>query len=145
MEGFEFGLSGTHLIFSSPVALTIDVLGMTDGNTVDIMTMHAGDADFHTGGLSVSPNTLCNTDGTASIPGSQAIVKNGKVTFYTCGASSFTMNPTGGTAGSNDLRLVIGDCGQFQLYYSGSANIYTGNPPATGCSNTMDAWFALAV
>jgi hypothetical protein len=93
VEGFEFGLSGTHLIFSSPVALTIDVLGMTDGNAVDIMTMHAGDADFHTGGLSVSPNTLCNTDGTASIPGSQAIVKNGKVTFYTCGASSFTMNP----------------------------------------------------
>ncbi len=61
---------------------------------VDIMTLHAGDTEFHTGGLSTSAETLCNNDGSTSLPGSQGIVKNGKVTFYTCGASSFTMNPT---------------------------------------------------
>jgi hypothetical protein len=104
---------------------------MSDGNIVDLLTLHTGDADFHTGGLSISPNTSCNSDGTASIPGSQAIVKNGKVVFYTCGASSFTMNPSGGTAGSNDLRAVIGDCGQIQLYYNNLQQIYTGNPPLT--------------
>lgn len=106
VEGFEFGLSGTHLIFSSPVTLSIDTPNMTDGMIVDILTSHAGDASFHTGGLSTDPNTSCQ-NGIAKIPGSQAIVKNGKVTFYTCGASSFTMNPTGGTAGSNDLKLMI--------------------------------------
>jgi hypothetical protein len=37
--------------------------------------------------------TECNPDGSATIPGAQAIVQEGKVTFYTCGASSFTMNP----------------------------------------------------
>lgn len=118
VEGFEFGLSGSHLIFSRPVKLSIDTPMMSDGMVVDLMTMHAGDADFHTGGLSISPDTLCNSDGTASLPGAQAIVKNGKVTFYTCGASSFTMNPAGGIAGSNDLRIIVGDCAQAQIYYN---------------------------
>lgn len=55
------------------------------------------------------------------------------------------MNPTGGVTGSNDLRLIIGDCGQFQLYYNSGANMYTGNPPATGCNNTLDNWIALRI
>lgn len=80
----------------------------------------------------------------ASIPGSQAEVKNGKVTFYTCGASSFTMNPTGGTAGSNDLKLVIGDCAQLQIYYNNLTQIYTGNPTATGCG-LPGLWAALRI
>jgi hypothetical protein len=134
VSGFEFGLSGSHLIFSKPVMLTIDASHMSDGNVVDLMTMHAGDTDFHTGGLSLSANTVCNPDGSTSISGSQAIVKNGKVTFYTCGASLFTMNPTGGTTGSNDLRIVIGDCAQAQIYYNNLQQAYTGNPPATGCT-----------
>lgn len=120
---------------------------MSDGNIVDLLTLHEGDRDFHTGGLSVSSLTLCNSDGSASTPGSQAIVKNGKVTFYTCGASSFTMNPSGGTAGSNDLRIIIGDCAQVQIYYNNLTQIYTGNPPATGCStnSTMDSWPVLRI
>lgn len=43
------------------------------------------------------------------------------------------MNPSGGTAGSNDLRLLIGDCAQVQIYYNNLAQIFGGNPPATGC------------
>ncbi|MFZ2255643.1 MAG: hypothetical protein WAW30_03245 [Patescibacteria group bacterium] len=114
---------------------------------VDLLTMHAGDTDFHTDGLSVDATTLCNTDGSATIPGSQAIVDGGKIVFYTCGASSFTMNPSGGTTGSNDIRVVIGDCAQVQLYYNNQSQIYTGNPPATGCStgSNMDAWPILRV
>ena len=112
---------------------------------MDIMTEHAGDSGFHTTGLSIDPATTCNPDGSATIPGSQAVVKDGKVTFYTCGASSFTMNPTGGTTGSNDLRLVIGDCGQFQVYYNGQQNIYTGTPPTNGCNTSLDSWIALRI
>jgi hypothetical protein len=48
VSGFEFGLSGTHLIFSKPVMLEIDASHMSDGVVVDLMTMHAGDTDFHT-------------------------------------------------------------------------------------------------
>jgi hypothetical protein len=94
-QGFEFGLSGTHLLFSVPVTITVDMPNASDGIMVDLMTEHAGDRDFHTVGLSVEATTLCNTDGSASIPGSQAVVKNGKITFYTCGASLFTMNSVG--------------------------------------------------
>jgi hypothetical protein len=146
-QGFEFGLSGTHLIFSTPVAITVDMPNASDGIIVDLMTEHAGDANFHTVGLSVDATTTCNTDGSASLPGSQAIVKNGKISFYTCGASLFTMNPSGGTAGSNDLRILIGDCAQIQLYYNNLTQIYTGNPPATGCStgSNMDTWPVLRV
>jgi hypothetical protein len=144
IEGFEFGLSGSHLIFSKPVMLEIDASHMSDGNVVDLMTMHAGDTDFHTGGLSLSANTLCSSDGSASIPGSEAIVKGGKVTFYTCGASLFTMNPTGGTAGSNDLRILIGDCAQAQIYYNNLQQIYNTNPPATGCGGP-GSWAMLRI
>ena len=119
---------------------------MTDGIIVDLATLHAGDTGFNTSGLSVSNDTLCGVDGSASKPGSQAVVKNGKITFYTCGASTFTMNTNGGVVGSNDIKLIIGDCGQFQLYYNGAVNMYTGNPPATtGCNTTLDNWIALRI
>lgn len=57
------------------------------------------------------------------------------------------MNPSGGTAGSNDLRILIGDCAQVQLYYNNLSQVYTGNPPATGCStnSTMDSWPVLRI
>lgn len=145
MEGFEFGLSGTHLLFSKPVMISIDTPNMTDGIVVDLLTLHEGDTSFNTSGLSVDPNTSCNSDGTASIPDSQVTVKNGKVTFYTCGASSFTMNTVGGTASSNDLKLIIGDCAQIQVYYKGNKNIYNSDPAATGCNTTTSAWPRLRV
>jgi hypothetical protein len=59
-------------------------------------------------------------------------VKGGKVIFYTCGASSFTMNVVGGVANSNDLKIIIGDYGQTQVYYNGLTQVYGGNPPASG-------------
>ena len=106
---FDFGIPGTHLIFSKPVEISINVPGYSDGVTVDLAALHATDTSFNTTGISLDPTTTC-INGSASIPGSQAIVRNGKIVFYTCGASSFTMNPVGGVTGSNDIRLVIGDC-----------------------------------
>ena len=41
---------------------------MSEGMVVDLMTMHAGDTDFHTNGLSIDATTLCNPDGTATLP-----------------------------------------------------------------------------
>ncbi len=145
VEGFEFGLSGTHLIFSKPVMISIDTPNMTDGILLDLLTLHEGDTSFNTSGLSVDPNTSCNSDGTASIPGSQVTVKNGKATFYTCGASSFTMNTVGGTITSNDLKLIIGDCAQVQIYYKNNRNIYNSDPAATGCNTSTSAWPRLRV
>jgi hypothetical protein len=143
VEGFEFGLPGVHLIFSKPVKITINTPNMSDGVVLDLLTMHEGDSDFHTGWLSISPDTLCSIDGTASKPGSQAIVKNGKVVFYTCGASLFTMNPTWGTAGSNDLKMLIGDCAQVQIYYNNLRQIYNTDPPGTGCAGTSPGSWAM--
>jgi hypothetical protein len=146
-EVFEFGIPGKHLIFSSPVAISIETPNYSDGNVIDIAVLHEWDNTFNTTGLSVNKNTLCNNDGSATINGSQAIVKNGKITFYTCGASSFTMNPSGGTTGSNDLRIIIGDCAQAQIYYNNLSQVYTGVPPNTGCStnSNMDAWPVLRI
>ena len=144
VDGFEFGIPSSHLIFSKPVAITIETPNTSDGIQFDLLTLHAGDKNFNTSGLSVDETTLCNTDGSASIPGSKAIVKNGKITFYTCGASSFTMNPVGGTTTSNDIKLIIGDCGQIQVYYKGNPNIYSGNPSASGCGGNS-SWPRLRV
>jgi hypothetical protein len=142
---FEFGIPGKHLIFSKPVKVSLDTPNMTDGIEMEIAVLHEWDTDFNTSWLSTSPDALCNTDGTTTIPGNITHIQWWKVTFYTCGASSFIMNPTGWSTGSNDLKLIIWDCGQFQLYYNSGANVYTGNPPATGCNNTLDSWIALRI
>lgn len=142
---FEFWIPGKHLLFSKPVKIEVEMPNMTDGNEVEIGVLHTGDTTFNTVGLSTSADTLCNSDGSATNTGNITVTQSGKVTFYTCGASSFVMNPTWWITGSNDLRLIIGDCGQFQLYYNSGANIYTGNPPGAGCNNTNDAWIALRI
>lgn len=53
------------------------------------------------------------------------------------------MNPTGGTAGSNDLKILIGDCAQVQIYYNNLMQIYNTNPPATGCAGTSPGSWAM--
>lgn len=39
-EVFEFGIPGKHLIFSSPVAITIETPNYSDGITVDLAVLH---------------------------------------------------------------------------------------------------------
>lgn len=58
---------------------------------VDIYVLHAGDPDFNTSGLMTDSQGHCLSDGSASIPTNQAVVRDGKVTFYTCGASTFAL------------------------------------------------------
>jgi hypothetical protein len=40
-------------------------------------------------------NAQCEVNGSSTLPNNIARVQNGKVVFYTCGASSFTINPLG--------------------------------------------------
>ena len=86
---FHFGLTGKHLIFSKPVEIEMKVDSSNDGEVRDIQVKHAGDRAFNTSGLSTHPDTECNADGTATIPSNSAVVQDGKIKFYTCGASTF--------------------------------------------------------
>ena len=61
---------------------------------VDIYVLHTGDIDFNTTGLMTDPEGHCLSDGSASMPANQAVVQDGKVTFYTCGASTFALGYT---------------------------------------------------
>ena len=92
---FHFGINGKHLIFSKPVEVQMRLNWAQDGQIKNIRVKHAGDIGFNTSGLSIDPNTSCNPDGTATIPGSSPIVQDGKVTFYTCGASAFLIDDIG--------------------------------------------------
>lgn len=47
-EVFEFGIPGKHLIFSSPVMLSINTPNHSDGFVVDIAVLHEGDTEFNT-------------------------------------------------------------------------------------------------
>lgn len=145
VQAFEFWIPGKHLLFSKPVKISIDTPNMTDGIEMEIAVLHEWDSEYNVFGLSTSPDALCNSDGSSTIPGTLTTVQGWKAIFYTCWASRFIMNPTGWTTGSNDLKLIIWDCGQFQLYYNGTNNMYTGDPPATGCNTTLDTWIALRI
>jgi uncharacterized delta-60 repeat protein len=115
---FEFGISDEHLIFSEPVLLSADAKWIPDGALVDLYVLHAGDEDFNTSWLMTDPNGTCLSDGSASIPASQALVRDGKVSFYTCGASVFALGyaPTvefpNGTVWSlstqSDWKVILG-------------------------------------
>ncbi len=88
---------------------------VNDGALKTIRVKHAGDKEFNTSGLSTNPDTECNADGTATIPSNSAIVQNGKIKFYTCGASAFLIDDISNTpAGAYGLRKLSSS-------YTGSA------------------------
>jgi hypothetical protein len=91
---FHFGLTGKHLIFSKPVEVEMRLKWANDGSIKTVRVKHAGDREFNTIGLSTNPDTKCNTDGTATIPSNSAVVQDGKIKFYTCGASAFLIDDT---------------------------------------------------
>lgn len=41
VHGFEFGIPSSHLIFSKPVAITIETPNMSDGIQLNLLTLHA--------------------------------------------------------------------------------------------------------
>jgi hypothetical protein len=105
---FQMGTPGKHLIFSAPVEISA-VSDLPEGSNIDVMVFHAGDTQAGKVGLTANPHAVCLADGSVA-KGDQLStvrVKAGRVVFYTCGASLFTMNPVGGTVGSNDVKLLI--------------------------------------
>lgn len=94
---FGFGKSWVHYIFSEPIALHIPV--PEDNKEYSIEVLHEWDKEFNSFWLSTDPNNACNPDWWSSIPGNITISSWGFIVFYTCGASTFILNPnnTGGT------------------------------------------------
>lgn len=136
-SSFQFGISGQHLIFSTPVAITVQTPDRDDGDILELMVQHDWQ-ERNKQGLTNNATAICNTDGSVSKEdqGFTSTVRHGQITFYTCGASSFTVNSVWGIAGSNDLQIIIGDYGQIQIYYDGLAQIYGWNPPSAGGAST---------
>lgn len=85
----DFGIPGQHLIFSHPVQLALPV-DFPDGYLVNIRVKHEGDTEFSTQGITTNPNATC-TDGISSDESNAVQVQNGEITFYTCGASEFSV------------------------------------------------------
>jgi large repetitive protein len=89
---FEFGNPEEHLMFSKPVKIETAV--ESNLKSVEVNVLHKGDLKPSASGLSLNPdNCEINSDATLLVP-----VKDGKIIFYTCGASSFTITPSAGTA-----------------------------------------------
>jgi PA14 domain len=86
---FELGFTDEHLIFSKPVKVEVAV--KTDATDVEIKAKHFGDVDFSASGLGLSESDCTNSGAVLLAP-----VIESKVTFYTCGASTFTITPSAG-------------------------------------------------
>lgn len=91
--GLELGSPDDHLIFSHPVQITIPVDSQYEWQTLQVFVHHHGDEDFGTIGLATDPNAQCLEDGTTSQASNLVPVIDGAVTFYTCGASTFILDP----------------------------------------------------
>jgi uncharacterized delta-60 repeat protein len=91
-DKFIFGTPNQHLIFSQPVQISLDAVGMEEGRSVDILVQHEWQP-WGNKWLTTNPNAQCDENG--NLPEEdQAIstyVQSGKVVFYTCGASTFAI------------------------------------------------------
>jgi hypothetical protein len=84
---FELGFEDEHLIFSKPVKVEIEVANVDDGSTAVVKVKHLGENEFGT-------DALVNQDGT---PQNLFEVKDGKIIFWTLGASIYNVTTTTGT------------------------------------------------
>lgn len=89
-EVFEFGLPGEHLLFSEPVTLSYAV-PYPEGSRVEILVQHAGDVSAWVVWLATDNSTTCTSEWSATKWGNITEVIWGKVTFFTCGASTFNL------------------------------------------------------
>ena len=101
---FEFGITDQHLTFSVPIEITYPVGDLTDGTEVTVKVRHEGQDNYGIDGLSASANVTCEA-GRASAESNSATVQNGSVTFYTCAASSFIIDPDGNGITNANLWL----------------------------------------
>ena len=91
---FEFGIEGEHLIFSKPVIINFDVDEGMEGAVVDLKVQHEWESDPGIVWLTANPEANCNQNWSVSSVDQIDSVKvlNHKITFYTCGASTFTFS-----------------------------------------------------
>ena len=77
---------------------------------MNLSVVHAGNPNPTHDSLTLDAADTCNA-GKAGNPVTSTIVKDGKVTFYTCGASTFILNATGNSAGIKLwLKADAGTC-----------------------------------
>lgn len=109
---FEFGKKDTHLKFSHPVEISLDAPSyLGEWDRVELAVVHADNPNPTTDSLTLNKEDTCIA-WKASHPASLAKVKDGKITFYTCGASTFILNATGTSSGITLwLRADAGTCG----------------------------------
>lgn len=101
---FNFGISGEDIVFSRPVKIELTT-SIPDGTLVDVQVRHGDDLDFSRRGLTLDGAAMCDPEGNASEGLGEMYVKNGKVQFYTCGASTFILNASGNS--SNNIKLWL--------------------------------------
>jgi cysteine-rich repeat protein len=92
-EVFEFGLPWEHLLFSEPVTLSYAV-PYPEGSRIEVLVKHAGDIAPWVHWLSTDNSTSCTPDWFSTKWGNLTEVIWGKVTFLTCGASTFIVTYT---------------------------------------------------
>jgi Domain of unknown function DUF11/Bacterial Ig domain len=96
LANFELGFADEHLLFSKPVKIEIST-DLSDGTNFNVGVKHLGDSNFGLKGLSSDPNSICDIEGNSN-GGTSFKAQNGIVTFYTCGASTFSITPSSGTS-----------------------------------------------
>jgi hypothetical protein len=132
---FEFGDPAKHLTFSSPVQVSIPV-DAEDFTDFEVKVKHVGDQDFGFKGLTTDPTKGCDSSGnvidqTAESHHLYVIGKN--ATFFTCGASTFTVNsifhtqleyiyPSNGSKITSNYPTISGQVLRFIQGTSGNSN-----------------------
>lgn len=103
---FEFGNPQEHLIFSKPVK--IETVVESSNKEFVVQVTHKGDIKPSANGLSLNPETCQSNDAESLI----VPVVDAKITFYTCGASTFSISASAGTmtftspiSGSNNSTI----------------------------------------
>lgn len=67
---------------------------------------HAGDDEYGTRGLTTDLAATCDAEGNVSNESNSAVVQNGEIVFYTCGASEFAVGVTNPTFNPNMSTTV---------------------------------------
>lgn len=108
-----------HLTFPEKIALTIEV-DIPEGTYVHISVLHEWDAWFTTHWLTTNPNAVC-ADGRADDEDGVAIVQNWQVTFWSCGASTFMLDPlfpVGGWLNGNVSAIAVQTDGAVVVWWA---------------------------
>jgi hypothetical protein len=84
---FDIGFADEHLVFSKPVKVELETK-LENGTNVEVKSKHFGQEEFTTESI---------VNDTAE-PQSSFEIKDNKITFWTIGASTFSVTPSTGTA-----------------------------------------------